>query len=338
MRKRTSFYLEEEMLKNEIDKRDAKRVLIQLPEGLKAEGPRLATIVEKAGALPIISADPCYGACDLATQEAETLRADLLVHFGHTQVTTQPRVPTIYIEAKAVVNVKEAVNKALPHLKDWKSLGLATTVQHIDMLSEAREGLIKAGKSVAIGDTGKLNYAGQVIGCNFSNAKAVAKDVEAFLFIGGGKFHAIGLALATLKPVIVADPYEKRAYAIDDEVQKIIKQRWATIYEAKNAEKFGVLIGLKSGQERFDEALQIKEKLEKKKKGATLFALREITPEALMQFPTVDAFVNTACPRISLDDASKFLKPVLTLEETSVILGEMSWEKLCKEGWFGNET
>jgi 2-(3-amino-3-carboxypropyl)histidine synthase len=136
----------------------------------------------------------------------------------------------------------------------------------------------------------------------------------------------------------VADPYEKRAYAIDGEVQRIMKQRWATIHEAKKAEKFGVLIGLKSRQEKFDRALQIKEKLEKKEKKATLFALREMTPEALMQFPTVDTFVNTACPRISLDDASKFLKPVLTLDETSVILGEMSWEKLCKEGWFGNAT
>ncbi len=338
MRKRTSFYLEEEMLKNEINKRNPKRVLIQLPEGLKAEGSYLATIVKKAGALPIISADPCYGACDLAIQEAETLRADLLVHFGHTPITTQPRVPTIYIEAKAEVSVKEAVNKALPYLKDWKTLGLATTVQHVDMLSKARELLIKAGKSVAIGDTGKLKYAGQVTGCNYSNARAVAKDVEAFLFIGGGKFHAIGLALTATKPVIVADPYEKRAYAIDSEVQRIIKQRWAAIYEAKKAEKFGVLIGLKSGQKKFDEALQIKEKLENKEKRATLLALREITPEALMQFPTVDAFINTACPRVSLNDASKFLKPVLTLEETSVILGEMSWEKLCKEGWFGNET
>ncbi|MDH5783561.1 MAG: diphthamide biosynthesis enzyme Dph2 [Candidatus Bathyarchaeota archaeon] len=338
MRKRTAFYLEEEMLKNEINKRNAKRVLIQLPEGLKPEGPRLATIVEKAGALPIISADPCYGGCDLAIQEAETLRADLLVHFGHTPITTQLRVPTIYIEAKAEISIKEAVNKALPYIKDWKTLGLATTVQHVDMLSEARELLIETGKSVAIGDTGKLKYAGQVTGCNYSNAKAISKDVEAFLFIGGGKFHAIGLALATTKPVIVAEPYEKRAYAIENEVQTIIKQRWATIYEAKKAENFGVLIGLKSGQEKLDEALQIKEKLERKEKRATLLALREITPEALMQFPTIDTFVNTACPRISLDDASKFLKPVLTLKEASVILGEMSWEKLCKEGWFGNET
>jgi len=338
MRKRTAFYLEEKRLKDEIEKRDAKRLLIQLPEGLKAEGPRLATVVERAGALAIISADPCYGACDLAIREAETLRVDLLVHFGHTPITTQPRVPTIYIEAKASVSIKEAVNKALPYLKNCKSLGLATTVQHVDMLSEARDLLIKAGKSVAIGDTGELKYAGQVTGCNYSNARAVAKDVEAFLFIGGGKFHAIGLALATAKSVIVADPYEKRAYAIYNEVQRIMKQRWATIYETKKAENFGVLVGLKSGQEKFDEALQVKEKLEKKGKRATLLALKEITPEALMQFPTVDAFVNTACPRVSLEDASKFLKPVLTLEETSVILEEMGWEKLCKEGWFGNET
>ncbi len=338
MRKRTAFYLEEERLKDEINKRNAKRVLIQLPEGLKAEGPRLATVVEKAGALAIISADPCYGACDLAVQEAETLGADLLVHFGHTPITTQPRVPTIYIEAKAEASVKEAVNKALPHLKDWESLGIATTVQHVDMLSEARELLIKSGKSVAVGDAGKLKYAGQVTGCDYSNAKAVSKDVEAFLFIGGGRFHAIGLALAAVKPVVVADPYEKRAYAIDNEVQTIMKQRWATIYEAKKAENFGVLIGLKSGQEKFDEALQINEKLKKREKKATLLALREITPEALMQFPTVEAFVNTACPRVSLDDASKFLKPVLTLQETSVVLEEMSWEKLCREGWFENET
>jgi 2-(3-amino-3-carboxypropyl)histidine synthase len=334
MRKRTSYYLEEKRLKDEIIKRNAKRVLIQLPEGLKAEGPRLATIVEKAGALAIISADLCYGACDLAVQEAETLGADLLVHFGHSPMKTQPRVPTIHIEAKAEVSVKEAVNEALPYLKNWKSLGLATTVQHVDMLGEARELLINAGKSVAIGDTGKLKYAGQVIGCDYGNARAVADDVEAFLFVGGGKFHALGLALATAKPVVVADPYEKRAYAIDNEVKRVMKQRWATICEAKKAERFGVLIGLKSGQKRFDQALQIKEKLETKEKRATLLALREITPEALMQFPTVDAFVNTACPRISLDDASKFIKPVLTVNEAGVLLGEMSWEKLCKKGWF----
>jgi len=333
MRKRTAFYLEEERLKDEITKHEAKRVLIQLPEGLKAEGPRLAKIIEKAGALAIISADPCYGACDLATEEAENLNVDLLVHFGHTPMIKQPRVPTIYVEAKAKVGVREAVQKALSLLEDWRSVGLVTVVQHVDMLSEARELLIKAGKSVVIGDTGRLKYAGQVIGCDLSNAKVISRDVEAFLFIGGGRFHAIGVALATVKPVIVADPYEKRAYSVDEEVRRILKQRWASILEARKAENFGVIIGLKSGQKRLEQALRVREKLERKGKNVTLLALREITPEALMQFPTTDAFVNTACPRVSLDDASKFSVPVLTSEETEVLVGEISWDELYKKGY-----
>jgi len=332
--KPSTFDLEEERLKEEIRKRGAKRVLFQLPEGLKAEGPRLASIAEKIGAIAIVSADPCYGACDLSVQEAESLGADLLVHYGHSEMMPQQRVPTIYIEAKTAISVKPAVKKALPLIKPWKHIGLITTVQHVDMLGEARTTLLEAGKSVTVGDAGKLKYAGQVTGCNYSNATAIMKDVDAFLFVGGGRFHALGVALATSKPTVVADPYERIAYSIDAEAQKIRKQRWASINEAQKAQSFGVLIGLKNGQKRIDEAMQVKEKLEKKGKKTTLLSIREVTPEALTQFPTINTFVNTACPRIALDEANKFRKPVLTVNEALVIIGELTWEELLKKGWF----
>jgi len=332
--KSLTFDLEEQRLKEEIRKRGAKRVLFQLPEGLKAEGPRLASVAEKMGAVAMVSADPCYGACDLAVQDAESLGADLLVHYGHSVMMLQQRVPAIYIEAKTAISVKPAVKKALPLLKPWKRVGLVTTVQHVDMLGEARTMLLEAGKSVAVGDAGRLKDAGQVTGCDYSNATAIVKDADAFLFVGGGRFHAIGVELATSKPTIVADPYERRAYTIHDEVRKIVKQRWASIHEAKKAKRFGVLIGLKSGQKRIDKAMQVKEKLEKKGKKTTLLTVREVVPEVLMQFPTIDSFVNTACPRISLDDASRFRKPVLTIKETLVVTGELTWEELLQKGLF----
>jgi 2-(3-amino-3-carboxypropyl)histidine synthase len=334
--KTTSFDLEEKRLKKEISKGTAKIVLVQLPEGLKAEGPRLATLIEDAGALAIVSADPCYGACDLALPDAESLCADLIVHYGHSSQTKQERVPTIYMEARAKISVKAAVKKAIPLLEPWSNIGLVTTVQHVHKLDEAKILLLEAGKTVAIGDAGLVKHPGQVIGCNFSNAQSVSEEVEAFLFVGGGRFHAIGVALATAKPTIIADPYEKRAYSIHDEVPRILKQRWASISEAKGAENFGVLIGLKSGQKRVREAVKIKEKLQKSGRKATLLALREITSNALMQFPNIDAFVNTACPRLSLDDTPSFLKPILSLNEALVMLGEMDWEELCRKGWFEN--
>jgi 2-(3-amino-3-carboxypropyl)histidine synthase len=326
------FDLEEERVKQEILKLGAKRVLIQLPEGLKSEAVYLAKVVEKSGALPLVSADPCYGACDLATADAENLGADLIVHFGHSKMVKYERVPTVYVEARATVKVDDVVEKALPLLEKWRKIGLATTVQHVQALDGVRETLIRAGKTVVVGDAGRLSYAGQVVGCNYSNAKSIAKDVEAFLFIGGGQFHALGVTLSTSKPTIIADPYEKRAYSIDEEADRIIKQRWASIEEARKASVFAVLVGLKPGQKRFEEALEVKQKLEEKGKAAFVFVSEEVTSEMLMEFPMIDAYVNTACPRISLDDASGFSKPVLTVNEAMVVIGVLSWEELCRRG------
>jgi 2-(3-amino-3-carboxypropyl)histidine synthase len=328
------FDFEEERIKQEIVKLGAKRVLLQLPEGLKPEGPRLAKMIERTGALPIVSADPCYGACDVATAEAESLGVDLIIHFGHAKLVKHEQVPTVYVEARATVTVDEAIEQAIPLLSKWSKIGLATTVQHEQALDHAREILVRAGKTVVIGDAGRINYSGQVSGCDYSNVKSIANDVEAFLFIGGGQFHALGIALTTSKPTVIADPYEKRAYSIDAEAQKILKRRWACIEEAAHAKTFGVLVGLKPGQKRLDEALKIKEIVEKNGKTACLFAIKEILSEELREFPTVDAFVNTACPRLSIDDASKFPKPVLTVNEFMVVSGEFSWENLLKKGLF----
>lgn len=330
------FDFEEERIKLEIARLGAKRVLLQLPEGLKPEAPKIAKVVEKAGALPIISVDPCYGACDLAMCEAEGLDVDLIVHFGHAKMIKHEKVTTIYVEARATIPIETAVFQTMPLLANYKKIGLVTTVQHLQILDQARELLTLAGKTVMVGDSGKIAYAGQVSGCNYSNAKTIADEVEAFLFIGGGVFHALGIALQTAKPTIIADPYDNRAFTVNEQAQKMLKQRFASIQQAKDAKTFGVLIGLKPGQEHLAKALKIKELAEKHGKTVLVLVGREITPEVLLEFPTIDAYINTACPRISLEATSKFSKPVLTQSEFKVAIGEASWESILSDGLFEN--
>jgi 2-(3-amino-3-carboxypropyl)histidine synthase len=331
-----SFSLEKKRLMIEIQKSKARRVLVQLPEGLKPCAPRIAKIVEDAGAQCFILADPCYGACDMAFNEAQAVAADLIVHYGHTQMIQPPNSCLAYFEARAKVEVKTAVKHALQLLKPWKSIGLVTTVQHVHKLVAARNMLLKEGKRVMVGDAGRLKYPGQVIGCDYSNAEAVESQVDAFLFIGGGRFHAVGVSLATSRPTVVADPYEKRAFSVESEALKTRKQRMASVSEAKQAETFGVLVGLKPGQNRLQDAIKIKDKLKSGGKKVLLFAAREITPEVLIQFPTVDAFVNTACPRLVLDDSSRFSKPMLTINEALAVIDEVDWDTLCRGSWFEN--
>jgi 2-(3-amino-3-carboxypropyl)histidine synthase len=328
------FDFEEERIKLEITKLGAKRVLLQLPEGLKPDAPRIAKAIEKTGATAIISVDPCYGACDIAVSEAQGLDVDLVVHFGHARMVKHEPVPTIYVEARATVTIEEAINQALPMLEPYKKIGLATSVQHLQFLDQAREILTRANKTVVIGDAGQIAYAGQVTGCNYSNVKSIAGEVEAFLFVGGGIFHALGIALNTSKPTFIADPYDNRVLSVDSEAQKILKQRWACVQEAHNAKAFGVIVGLKLGQKHLDEALKVKAVAEKHGKAAFLLVGREITPETLLEFPSIDAYINTACPRISLEASAKFSKPVLTVNEFMVVVGEVSWESMLKKGLF----
>jgi 2-(3-amino-3-carboxypropyl)histidine synthase len=330
------FDFEEQRIKKEILKLGAKCVLLQMPQGLKPQATVIAKIVEACGAVAVISADPCYGACDIAVCEAEGLGVDLIVHFGHAKMVRQSRIPTLYVETRANVSVDAAVIQALPLLNGYGRVGLATSVQHLETLKQVKQILTDLGKTVLIGNAGQLEYAGQVIGCNYSNAKTVADQVDAFLFIGGGIFHALGIALGTSKPTIIADPYDNRAFSITDQAQRLLKQRFANIQEAVNAKNLGVLVGLKPGQKHLERALWVKVLAEKNGREAFILAGRELTPEALLEFPNIDAFVNTACPRISLDTPGKFQKPILTVNEFMVICGEDSWENMLKKGLFEN--
>src|SRR5665647_894103 len=113
------FDFEENRIKQEITNLDAKRVLLQMPEGLKPEAPKLAKIIEACGTLAIISADPCYGACDIGFNEAEGLGVDLIVHFGHAKMVKHEQVPTISVEARASVTVDKAVEQSLPMLSGY---------------------------------------------------------------------------------------------------------------------------------------------------------------------------------------------------------------------------
>ena len=80
----------------------------------------------------------------------------------------------------------------------------------------------------------------------------------------------------------------------------------------------------------------MKELAEKNGKAAYLLAAREINPETLLEFPSIDAYVNTACPRVSLEAIGKFQKPVLTVNEFKVVCGESTWEIMLKKGLFEN--
>jgi len=173
--------------------RGARSVALQFPAGLARQAPGTAAALRREGFEVIVSGDPCYGGCDLAL---DALRfADILVHFGHAPVEERPDVLYEPVRFDFDVGVLEA---ALPLLRA-RRVGLVTTVQHVHLIDAMAAYLRDHGIEaiVAPGD-GRAPLAGQVLGCNFTAARATGADEV--LFVGTGVFHPIGIRLATLHP------------------------------------------------------------------------------------------------------------------------------------------
>ncbi len=81
-----------------IRKHNAKRIFLQVPEGLKTRVLGFARELEGKGVEVFISVEPCYGACDLRDREARSLGCDLLLHLGHSDYGVMSSLPVVYEE------------------------------------------------------------------------------------------------------------------------------------------------------------------------------------------------------------------------------------------------
>ena len=68
---------------SEVKKEKAKRVCIQLPEGLKPKAQEIADAIEKeTSAKVVIWAGSCYGGCDVPELGG---KVDMLIQWGHSR-------------------------------------------------------------------------------------------------------------------------------------------------------------------------------------------------------------------------------------------------------------
>ena len=329
--------LAQERVAREIKERNAKRVLIQLPDGLRPTAFTLArTLTEQTGAEIIISGDSCYGACDLALTQAQTIEADLIIHYGHSPMI-KTETPVLYVEAAYDFDASALALTALPLVKNWDGVGLTTTIQHVHLLQEVADTLQAHGVRTVTG-TGTTTHPGQILGCDYTAARAVADTVWGYLHIGAGRFHPLGLATTTGKPVATANPYTMEAQQLPErDVTHLAMKRMAAINAAKDAQTWGILVSTKLGQCHIPQARRLQRILTQHGRQATILLLDMITRDTLANFTEPQAYVDTACPRIAIDNPPDTSRPTLTPNETLIALNQKQWENTWTQGYLETE-
>lgn len=302
---------------------DAKTVGLQFPEGLKVQATKIARkIEEETEAIVIISGDPCFGACDVGDWKMKG-SVDLIVHYGHTPLPLKYEIPTLFIEAYSKIDIKKDLEKSLEYLKGYSRIGLVTTTQHLHLLNETRDFLEDNGKEVILGSSPSTRK-GQVLGCNFSSIKDL--EVDVILFIGNGNFHPLGIKLFSNTPVLALDPYNSEIRNMEEFADRILRIRFARITKARSAKKWGILVSSKEGQYRMMLAKEIKKILEDANMESYIILVDNVSPDALLPYMELDAFVVSACPRIAIDDSQMYKKPLLTPQELEIVLNKREWE------------
>lgn len=321
---------EKELLISELKKRAPKKVLVQLAEGIKRDASEISNWIESLGIECIFSGETCWGACSVAVQEAQALGVDLLVHFGHAQFI-EVDFPILYMEVQDVLDLSTILNRSIPPLKEYNSIGLSYSIQHRQDIQNIKKFFESLGKKVTLSQKAGTNaYEGHITGCEYRGLKAIQDDVEAFVIIGN-QFHSMGATLALNKPVILIDVYNDDVRNMAGLKEKILKQRLFSIEKFREAKNVAIVTEIKPGQ-KFGNPTKLLEKLRNAGKNTIVVTMSEITPDKIMNFYHIDAFVELACPRIALDDFAKYPKPILTMLEAMVAIGEKSWDDVLQNG------
>jgi 2-(3-amino-3-carboxypropyl)histidine synthase len=300
-----------------IEERKPKVVLVNAPGGLLRQTKELMERVkEKYGVRSILSGDSCFGICDTVDDDVEKLQADLAFHIGHNAAVTNVGDYTYLIDAIDDVEFGEVVEVAAKAMAPCKRIGLATFSQHLHQLKPVKERLESKGFQVVVGKGNNLMLEGQIFGCDFSTSYPIRDQVDV---LGESEFHAVGLALATGKPTFMLDPYMDEVTDMQQAAEERRKRAILGVYRARDARVFGVITGLKEGQKMLGRSRWIAQRLEMNGRKVIQLAMRDVTPERLAPHREIEAFIQTACPRISIDGFT-FDRPVLSIPQADALV------------------
>lgn len=233
---------------------------------------------------------------------------------------------TFFIEAKYEGEIV-FTNEVLDYLKkeNIKKIALfaATQFSEIsDVEKQMGELNIEILKTKAARTSDKM----QILGCDCykdSYEDNIIEECDLIVYIGDGLFHPKALLLSQIKQkqikqVMIFDPIQKKMNFISEkDIEKQILRIKRNLKMFVSAKKIGILVTVKPGQQYLNPAIRLKEKLEESGKKAFVFIDDNLDLMKLENYPFIDAWVNTACPRIGTDDIVHTEKVIVNIVEAS---------------------
>ena len=216
--------------------------------------------------------------------------------------------------------------------KGFTKLGLYASVQFCNQLEKVKQQLEELKISFTSSQPDRTHVKQQLLGCDvYHNSLNTQEEVDAYLYIGDGKFHPLALVYlqkdaTEMKEIICNDPIQESINFLSiDDIKVILKKYKASLMKFLSADTVGVIITIKPGQEHLQPSFALEKKYPNKK--FYYFIDNTVSFDQLENFNFINTWVNTTCPRVGFDDQEKFEKGVINLTdalEVEDVLGKNS--------------
>jgi 2-(3-amino-3-carboxypropyl)histidine synthase len=341
---------------------NAVHIALQMPEGLLLYATVLSDVFQRlCPTLEQVSilGDVTYGACCVDDLGAQALGAQLMVHYGHSCLVPiqHTAIPCLYVFVEISIDVTHLVDclhltllqaaaaagNANGETNNRPLIHLLGTIQFRHALMQAQDLLKTMGYETNIPQAKPLS-PGEVLGCTspvLAGGDDETKTTNAIVcFVADGRFHLESTLISNPHiPVFYRyDPYSKALTEESYQHEEMKSIRQASIQKAKTAKVFGILLGTLGRQGNPAIVARIKEALRSHGKRHFLMLVSEITPQKLALFSYVDAWVQVACPRLSVDWGHYLSrKPVLNPYELMVCLEKTEWKQVYPMDYYAQE-
>ncbi|CUS24010.1 LAQU0S13e01266g1_1 [Lachancea quebecensis] len=317
-----------------VKKHGAKRVALQMPEGLLIYSLVISDILEQfCGCETIVMGDVSYGACCIDDFTARSLDCDFIVHYAHSCLVpidlTQIKVLYVFV----TINMDEThLMKTLQkNFSSGSRIAAFGTIQFNPTIHSIKDKLLDSEKVIyIIPPQIKPLSKGEVLGC--TSQRLDKEQIDAMVYIGDGRFHLESAMIHNPEiPAYRYDPYSRK-FTIEKYNQKqLVQVRTEALNVAKKGKNFGLILGALGRQGSMGTVNNLEKKLKDAGKNVCKIILSEIFPQKLAMFDDIDVFVQVACPRLSIDWGYAFNKPLLTPYEANVLLEQ---DRMFNEAYY----
>ncbi|KAM3875501.1 2-(3-amino-3-carboxypropyl)histidine synthase subunit 1 [Diretmus argenteus] len=317
---------------------NATRVALQLPEGLQMFACVIADIIERfTEADTIVMGDVTYGACCVDDFTARALGADFMVHYGHScliPIDSTAGIKMLYVFVDIQMDNAHFLDTVKFNFPAGHSLALVGTIQFVAAL-QAVSAALRPEYEVLVPQCRPLS-PGEILGCT---SPRLDRNVNAIIYLGDGRFHLESIMIANPDiPAYRYDPYSKvfsREYYDHKAMQAL---RLQAIDKARSAQRWGLILGTLGRQGSPKVLEHLESRFKSLGKSYTRVLLSEIFPSKLDLIADVDAWVQIACPRLSIDWGTAFSKPLLSPYEAAVALQQVGWQEVYPMDFYSNQS